>query len=241
MTSISTKLSLIRDRYGDGLLGKEIYPKVTSIEHTDNPIAKVSAFFLRKATKTLDAVCVLCETGFAEDALVLGRTLFELVVYLKWIALPALTQEQQLRAESFIYDGDRQRVERLKGFEKLKQQGKCLWWITQIEAENPDLHTIPKPNGFVPIKLERMVTELGDPWEGYYRFLYMGISKLVHPSVSGSHSYLREVDQEKEVSRPLSFAISMHYYLTDTMLSLLGLEVFRPRLEEFMKVFIAQR
>src|SRR5208337_485969 len=71
VTSISTKLSLVRDHYVDGVLGREIFPKITSIEHTDNPIAKVSDFFLRKATKTLDAICVLCETGFVEDALVL--------------------------------------------------------------------------------------------------------------------------------------------------------------------------
>ena len=185
---------------------------------------------------------LLCETGFAEDALVLGRTLFELVVFLKWIALPASIEQKRLRAESFIYDGDRQRVERLKGLQKLKKQDKCLWWVAQIESKNPDFQTIPKPNGFVPIiKLEKMVTDLGDPWEGLYNFPYKDISKLVHPSGSGSDSYLQDVDQEKEVSRALTFAIGMHYYLTDTALSLLDLAIFRPRLEEFMKGFITQR
>jgi Family of unknown function (DUF5677) len=96
VTSISTKLSLIRDHYGDGVLGNEIFPKVKSIEHTGNPIAKVSDFFLRKGTKTLDAICVLCETDFGDDALVLGRTLFELVVYLKWIALPDSIEQRAL-------------------------------------------------------------------------------------------------------------------------------------------------
>ena len=90
VTSTSTKLARIRDNYLDGVLGKEIFPDVTSIEHTNNPIAKVSDFFLRKATKTIDAICVLCEAGFPEDALVLGRTIFELSLHLKWIASPDL-------------------------------------------------------------------------------------------------------------------------------------------------------
>lgn len=59
MPSNSAKLSLIRDKYGDGVIGKEIFPEVTSIECTDNPLSMVSDFFLRKATKTLDAICVL--------------------------------------------------------------------------------------------------------------------------------------------------------------------------------------
>jgi hypothetical protein len=240
VSSNSTKLSLIRDHYGDGVLGKEIFPKVTSIEHTNNPIAKVSDFFLRKATKTLDAICVLCETGFAEDALLLGRTIFELSLHLKWIALPDSIEQQRLRAESFIYDGDRQRVERLKGLENLKQKGKCIWWVTQIEAKNPDFQTIPKPRDFVPIKkLEIMVAELGDPWEWLYHFTYKDISKLVHPSGSGARTYIQNVDEEKEVSCALSFGFTMHYYLTDTVLLLLDLQTFRPRLEKVMQNFIA--
>ena len=72
--------------------------------------------------------------------------------------------------------------ERLKGLQKLKKQDKCLWWVAQIEFEIADFQTIPKPNGFVPIiKLEKMVTDLGDPWEGLYNFPYKDISKLVHP------------------------------------------------------------
>ncbi len=228
------KLRLIRDDYLDEVIGKEIFPKVTSIEHTNNPVASVSDFFLRKGTKTLDAICVLCETQFAEDALILGRTLFELAVYLKWIALPESPKQRRLRAESFIYDGDRQRVERLKGLQKLKQEGKCVQWIAQIEAENPDFETIPKPDGCIPIKFANMVTDLGEPWEGFYHFTYMDVSKLVHPSGSGSHSYFQDVDPEEEASRALTFAIGMHYYLTDTVLSLRDLEIFRPRLEEFM-------
>lgn len=93
------------------MIGKEIYPKVTSIPCEGNPLAVVSDFFFRKATKTFDAICVLCEVNFPEDALISGRTLFELCLYLQTIASPDSIEQRRFRAECFIYDGDRQRVE----------------------------------------------------------------------------------------------------------------------------------
>jgi hypothetical protein len=75
---------------------------------------------------------------------------------------------------------------KLKKMMTLKQQGKCLWWITQIEAHNPDFRSIPKPQHFIPLKnLKDMATDLGDPWECLYHFPYGSVSKLVHPSVGG--------------------------------------------------------
>jgi hypothetical protein len=84
--NIMEKLSVIRDHYLDTVISKEIHPQVTSISYEDNPLAIVSDFFSRKATKTFDAMCVLSETGFSEDAQVLGRTIFELCVHLLTIA-----------------------------------------------------------------------------------------------------------------------------------------------------------
>ena len=126
MASNSVKLSVIRDHYLYGVIDKEIFPRVTGTDQTNNPIAIISDFFLRKATKTLDAMCMLCEAGFAEGALVLGRTLFELSVHLRAIASPESVEQRRLKAECFIYDGDRQRVGKLKEMAELKQQGKCL-------------------------------------------------------------------------------------------------------------------
>jgi hypothetical protein len=236
MTSNSAKLSSIRDHYIDGVIGKEIFPKVTSIPHTNNPLAIVSDFFLHKATKTLDAMCVLCEAGFAEDALILGRTVFELSLHLQTIASPDSIEQRRLKAECFIHDGDRQRVEKLKELAKLKQQGKCLSWITEIEAQNPVFETITSPKHFVPLKnLKTMATELGGEWECWYHFLYWSVSKLTHPSGLGSHTYIQDLDQEAEVSRAIAVALTMHYFLTNSVLSLLDLEMLRPRLEECMQ------
>jgi hypothetical protein len=241
MTSNSAKLSFIRDHYIDEVIGKKLFPQVTSVPYTDNPLAVVSDHFFLKATKTLDALCVLCECGFAEDALILARTIFEQSVYLQTIALPDSVEQRQIRATSFIYDRDhRQRFERLKKWQTLKAQGKCLQFIAPIEATNPDLQTIPAPpENFVPLKnFERMAIELGESWECWYHFLYSSLSRLVHPTGSGS-SYIRDPDHA-EISQALSISVIVHYYLTDAVLTLLHLESYRPVLEKFMKEFIAQ-
>ena len=236
VTSTSAKLSSIRDHYLYGVIDKEIFLRVTSIEQTNNPLAIVSDFFLRKATKTLDAMCMLCEAGFAEDALVLGRTIFELAVHLRTIASPDSVEQRRLKAECFIYDGDRQRVAKLNELAKLKHQGKCHSWITGIESKNRVFGTIPIPKNFVrPKKLKEMATELGGEWECWYHFLYWSLSNITHPSGLGSHTYIQDFDreaQEAEISRAITLALSMHYFLTDSVLSLLDLESLRPRLEE---------
>jgi hypothetical protein len=236
------KLEFIRSQYINQVIGKEIYPKINSIPYENNSLAVVSDHFFGRATKTLDAICVLCELGFAEEALILGRTIFELSVYLKNIALPDRVEQRQIRATSFIYDRDhRQRAERLKKWQNLKAQGKCLQFITPIEAQNPDLYTSTQPpENFVPLKnFERMAIELGEPWECWYHFLYASLSQLVHPSGSGS-SHMQDAAHDKEISEALSISTTMHYYLTDAVLTLLNLENYRPTLEQCMKDFMAQ-
>ena len=236
MVSNNQKLSFIRDHYIDEVVGKEIFPQVTSIPYADNPLAVVSDYFLRKSTKTLDAMCVLCETGFAEDALILGRTIFEMAVHLRTIATPDSIEERRLRAQCFIYDGDRQRVEKLKELTKLKEQGKCLSWIADIESHNPVFETIAVPKNFVPLKnFKTMATDLGGEWECWYHFLYWSVSKLTHPSGLGSHTYMQEVDEDAEIFRSIALALTMHYFLTDTVLSLLDLNTLRTRLEAVMQ------
>ena len=240
MAKVAPKLSFIRDHYIDAVIGKEIFPSVTSIPQMDNPIAIVCDFFLRKATKTLDAICLLCEAGFTEDALVLGRTIFELGLHLQTIASAGSIEQRRLKAQYFIYDGDRQRVAKLNELVELKKQGKCLSWIKDIEAQNPVFETITMPKDFArPKKLKDMATELGEEWECWYHFLYWSLSKLTHPSGLGSHTYIQACDQEAEASRAIDVALMMHYFLTGCVLSMLDLERLRPQLEECIKEIIS--
>jgi holo-[acyl-carrier protein] synthase len=237
VTSNSTKLSIIRDLYIHGVIANEILPTVTSIPHENNALAIVSSFFLRKATKTLDALCQLCEAGFAEDALVLGRTIFELGVHLGTIAAPGSVEQRQHRAECFIYDDERRRDKKVKEWKALKQQGKCLSWFSGIEAQGTVSEPAPMPSNFIqPRNLKDMATELGGEWECWYHFIYWSVSNLVHPRGLGSHTYVQDFfDQNVEVPCAIGPAVTMHYFLTGSVLSLLDLEELRPRLEECMQ------
>jgi hypothetical protein len=238
----SAKLAFIRDVYVDQHVGTKILPKVSLVPTTNNPFAVVSYYFLFKSLKTLDAICLLSETGHSEDALILGRTIFELALHIHWIAKPDTAEGRRVRAESFIYDGDRQRVAKLDELKTLKQQGRCLSWISEIEAQNPTFETIPIPSNFIPLRnLKDMATELGGEWEGWYHFIYWSISKLTHPSGIGSHSYLQEVDQQQEVSRALTVGLTLHFFITSAVLRLLEFEDFHAPLEKAMQGFIALR
>jgi hypothetical protein len=69
------QLAFIRNDYVAEFLTKEILPKVAAVPKAGNAIAIVADFFVRKATESLNAICVLCQNSFGEDALVLGRTI----------------------------------------------------------------------------------------------------------------------------------------------------------------------
>ncbi len=236
MNKVAAQLSFIREHYIDSVIGKEILPSVTQISPIDNPTAIVCDFFLRKATKSLDAACILCEASLAEDALILGRTIFELCLYLQTIASADTIEQRRHNALCFIYDGDRQRVAKVNALLELKKQGKCLSWIQDIEDINPVFETIPMPNDFVPLKnLKAMATDLGGKWECWYHFLYWSLSKLAHPSGLGSHTFIQACDQEVEAFSAITVAWTMHYFLTDLVLSLVDLEKLRPQLEECVK------
>jgi Family of unknown function (DUF5677) len=234
MASISTKLSIIRDHYIRRVIVSEILPRVTSIPDTNNAPAIVSKFFLRKATKTLDALCHLCEAGFAEDALVLGRTIYELGVHLRTITAPVTPEQRRHSAECFIYDSERQREKKLIEMKRLKQEGRCLPWINDFEAQCPSpVQPVPMPQNFKrPGKLKDIATGLGGEWECWYHFIYWSLSQLVHPSGLGSHTYLQYFDQEAEASRAIVAAVNMHYFLTANVLCLLDLRELRLQLDE---------
>jgi hypothetical protein len=153
-----------------------------------------------------------------------------------------------LRAESLIYDGGRQRAEKRKELENLKRQGKCLDWINDIEAGEPVFQEVSMPPGFVPLKrLKNMATDLGGEWECDYHFIYWNISKLAHPSVLGSHTYIQQPDLDAEMHRAaethraIAVAFSMHWRLSLMALSLLNLDALKPQLDSYAAMFVAAK
>jgi Family of unknown function (DUF5677) len=242
MARVNAQLALIRDVYIDRHIGNEILPVVSAVPKEDNPLAIVSHYFVLKATKTLDAICVLCETKFGEDALVLARTLLELGLHLQTIAAPEDEVVRRQRATSFIYDGDRQRDEKMRDLAALKAQGKCMSWIADLEASGASFQPVaPMPPDFArPRKLKQMATELGGEWECYYHIVYWSISKLAHPSGLGSHTYFSSGSaDEEDVSRAISLGVTMHYLMTVAALNLLSLDNLIPPVQETLRQFMA--
>lgn len=238
-SSNSDKLSFIRDTYINRHLREIILPAVISIPKTTNPLAVIGDYFLQKATRTLDAICLLCDGGFAQDAMVLGRTILELCIHMHTIALPNTIEEKRQRAESVIYDAERQRGEKFKELMTLKQQGKCLLWLSGFDAYNIPFQPPIMPREFVPLKnLKTMARDLGGEIECWYNFIYWSVSKLAHPSAIGSHSYFGEFDQDEEIARAL-IAVTIHFYMTIAVLDVLELNELRPSLEKSMEEFVA--
>ncbi len=236
--SNSSQLDFIQTDYLPVFVGQSVLPQLYGSANRA-AIDHVSLFFLEKATRHLEAVCTLCRHEFGEDALILGRTMLEHCLYLEHIAAGADAEQRRIRAESFVYDGDRQRVEKLKELEALKAAGKSLSWIAGIQSSDPAQWVSPEPPGFQRLpNLKAIATGLGGEWESYYHFVYWSVSKLAHPSGLGSHTYKADPDSEGEVSRALALAFPMHAYLTRTVLDLLGRADLFPVLDERMSRFI---
>lgn len=237
--SNAAKLSFVRETYINSHLRKTIIPAVRSIPKTNNALAVIGDYFLTKATKTLDAICLLCHSGFTEDAMVLGRTILELCIHMHMIALPNTIEEKRQRAESMIYDAGRQRGEKFKQLQTLKQQGKCLAWFSDFDSNDTAFQPPTMPPKFVPLKkLKTMAQEIGGEIECWYNFIYWSVSKLTHPSAIGSHSYFSEVEPDDDVFRAL-IAVTMHFYMTIAVLDVLELNELRPPLEKSMEEFVA--
>ncbi len=73
----------------------------------------ITFFFFCKTYKTYQAIRELCREGFAEDALVLGRTIFEIYLQAEW-----MSQSPQDRAKDFMtYES----IKRYDSYLKLKE------------------------------------------------------------------------------------------------------------------------
>jgi hypothetical protein len=163
-------------------------------------------------------------------------------LHLGTIAQPDLPEQRRLRAESLIYDAERQRGEKRKELENLKRQGKCLDWINDIEAMDPVFEDVKQPATFLPLKrLKNMATDLGGEWECNYHFIYWNISKLAHPSALGSHTYILDPDLRAETHRAIALAFSMHYNLSTMALTLLELGALQPQLDEYARRFLTAK
>jgi len=186
-------------------------------------------FFFAKASKTASAVVFLCQEGYAEDAFVLVRTIFEIVVKSFYI----FKSDSIERARAFIlYDH----------FEKRKQLRKIANWNKKEKIENKELEeelkkeekiceTMEKdyPNSIDKVKwpkknLEELSKEI-DLANEYYTFYWIS-SLYTHTSSRSSMSYVSEKD------KILSFDIKSNEELSKDVLCYLC-DLFKRMVREF--------
>lgn len=57
--------------------------------------------------------------------------------------------------------------------------------------------------------------------------------------MAGSYTYIQESDQKETVSQAITLAVTMHYFLTESVVRLLDLELHQ-RLEECVRSVLAR-
>ena len=96
----------------------------------------ISSFLMSKAYKTQNAMLILCESGYGEDATVLVRTIFEIMVNLLYI-LQDETDERAYRYINYDWILRRKMYRYVKSkpevFEKMKTDGRHKDWKEIID------------------------------------------------------------------------------------------------------------
>ncbi|MDP3025016.1 MAG: DUF5677 domain-containing protein [candidate division Zixibacteria bacterium] len=185
-------------------------------------------FFFTKASKTASAIVHLCQQGYAEDAYILARTVFEIVAK----SLYVFKIDSIDRARAFIlYD----HIEKRKRLQKLAN------WTKEKSIINQEVEEELKKEEEACINLEKgyqieekkvrwsenleEVTKEVDLTHQYYTS-YCLSSHYVHTAIRSSRSFVSETD------KGLSFYIGPNEQLSQEVLIWL-FDSFRQIVREF--------
>ncbi|MDP2961071.1 MAG: DUF5677 domain-containing protein [candidate division Zixibacteria bacterium] len=185
-------------------------------------------FFFTKASKTASAIVMLCQEGYAEDAYILARTIFEIVVKSLYI----FKSDSIERARAFIlYDHleKRKRLRKLANWNKEKgiMNNNVEEELKKEEEICTDLekdYQIDEKKVRWSENLEEVAKEV-DFTHQYYT-AYCLSSHYVHTSVRSSRSFVFETD------KGLSFYIGPNEELSQDVLIWL-FDLFRLIVREF--------
>lgn len=189
----------------------------------------VLCFFFAKASKTASAVVFLCQEGYPEDALVLVRTIFEIVVKSLYI----FKSDSIVRARAFIlYD----KLERKKQFKKIVDWNRKRMIedreveeaLKKIEDECDTLgkdYQISIDKVMWPRKTLEELSEEVDLTPTYHTFFWISCL-YTHTSIRSSMSFASETD------KGLSFDIKPDKKLSKDVLIYL-FDLFRRIVQDF--------
>jgi hypothetical protein len=136
---------------------------------------EVCAFLFGKATKTLDAIRVLCESGFGQDAVILTRTLVNLVINVWHIG-----RDPEERTKDYIAAGRKSRRDYLERFPERPRP---------LPPADPDWEEVKqRAKRWNDVNIEMRAK--GAPLEDTYHALYRYGSSLDHSDSWSANQYV---------------------------------------------------
>lgn len=178
-------------------LAKKVVDEVSSLTASDAEEFNYRGsmfFFFCKAYKSYQATRVLWREGFAEDAFIIARTIFEL-------ALQARYMKEDPKPRSRLFT-EHDPVARYRYYLKLKKSGDTTF-ILAIESRKQELLELkqrydrlkakyPENKGWWGQSIARLAKDLGKNMEMQYAKIYWIQSNLVHSGAPSAKEYMKE-------------------------------------------------
>ena len=163
---------------------------------------QVFYFFHSKVRKTYQAIKLLWDKGFSEDAFILSRTLYEISLQARYIQSdPQLLVERYLRFDpvrrwkhylNFKKNADRALVQELE-----EKSSKSLEELKKLHDESMGKFNYKGQNWWGDT-IEWLALKLGNGKDSIYSGLYPIQSGFVHSDVRSSRSYIKFAGYDEE-------------------------------------------
>jgi hypothetical protein len=168
-------------------------------ETPNTDISEVTMFLLAKYYKTALAFKTLVVSGFEEDARILLRTLFEILINLSYLSRDSVNRSRQFIEFYFIEHKhllDSIRKHYRMTYDKLDSNIKNK----VISDYNRVKNKYSNETQWSGKSIHQMAKELGHNAKYWYDIVYSPESSYVHSSVSSSEKFLEEINNQKFVS-----------------------------------------
>ena len=157
----------------------------------------LTAFFLGKAYKTHGAILLLCKNGYAQDAEMLARTIFDMHITLLYI-LQDKTSERLTRYMSYDWFERKQSFDYIKSKPKLLAEAKAKYKteidfdksLLEIETKGKEAH---KKYDFKGSWSDKNIRDMSIEINKLDQYLtaYKGASKYIHTTARTMNTYMK--------------------------------------------------
>jgi len=244
-------------RYPDGKgrirrvrnIGKEllcIWKRLRGYSHDEKTALKrVTSFLTIKSTKTIRALNMLCRKGYSEDALVLGRSIFENLVHVNYIHQARSEFRAKLFERHFLIDFHKKAelynsVGKSELAEYILSQTKQAR-VKAVKIKDNECERLKKRREKIDgrqwscLSLKRMSEKTG--LLPYYERFYAFSSLFAHPSSNTSVDYL--IPGKSIRNRINDQSGGLNFWLEATLLT--SYDVYSQLLEIFARLYCTDK